>query len=537
MALDCTRAGRRRGGGGRPQPQRAPSARLVLLGVDLLTDLLQRAPDQPRYVHLGDPDLLGDLRLRQSLEEAQVENHALPFIENAEPWREHRAVLRHVVLVLQRADRLERIELLPIVVPPPPVESESERVSAAGLECLEHLLLLHACSLRELGDRWRTCELDGQLLDELRQLNVELLEPARDAHRPALVAEVALDLADDVRRRVGRELDAAVDVEPVDRLDQPDRADLDEVIELLAAIGIPSRERAHERHVPLDQLFARLQVAVFVVAAQQNLVVVQLLPPSRCSSRFVSSTQCEPSRSSTCDGVTTASRIRPRPSSSPLPRVRRAPGRTARRRPELAVLDARTVTSRPSLGRVEQRVECELEVFESLEGEVEPRGEAAQHEMRDAVKASRQRRQISSAVIPPSGPLRTNNLPPVSQVSARSRLRTRIGLMTRRRPRRHPHRGRPPAPERCRRRAGRAPDESRLLAMDAGGNGRRAVAKLRVVRAPRAHRGGPRQHAVRASASRPPTTTVFVRHRCGLRTAARRAETPSPWRWPGVNRQ
>jgi hypothetical protein len=44
---------------------------------------------------------------------------------------------------------------------------------------------------------------------------------------------VALDLADDVGRRVRRELDATVDVEAVDRLDQADRADLDEIVELL----------------------------------------------------------------------------------------------------------------------------------------------------------------------------------------------------------------------------------------------------------------------------------------------------------------
>src|SRR6266516_4067736 len=63
----------------------------------------------------------------------------------------------------------------------------------------------------------------------LQELNVQLLQAARHPHRPALVAEVALDLADDVRRRVGRQLDPSVEVEAVDRLDQADRADLDEV--------------------------------------------------------------------------------------------------------------------------------------------------------------------------------------------------------------------------------------------------------------------------------------------------------------------
>src|SRR6476661_4084641 len=215
--------------------------------------------------------------------------------------------------MLQRADRFERIKLLPVIAPTASRRERERGVSATGLECLEHLLLFHACSLGELGDRWRTCELDGQLLDELRQLNVELLEPARDAYRPALVAEVALDLPADVRRRIRREREAAVDVETIERLDQPDRTDLDEVIELLAAVGITARERTNERHVPLDQLFARLQVAAFVVPAQQDFVgLVQLLPPFTVSSRFVSSTHCEPSRSSTRTESQTAARIRPR---------------------------------------------------------------------------------------------------------------------------------------------------------------------------------------------------------------------------------
>src|SRR5438046_3392447 len=125
------------------------------------------------------------------------------------------------------------------------------------------------------------------------------MKPGPTAHRPAPVGEMPLDASDDVRRRVGGQLDAAVDVESVDRLDQPNRPDLDEVVELLAAIGVSSRERTHERHVPLDQLFACLQIAVLVVAAQQNLVgLVQPSPPFTVSSRFVNSTHCEPSRSS-----------------------------------------------------------------------------------------------------------------------------------------------------------------------------------------------------------------------------------------------
>ena len=242
----------------------------LLVRRDLVADLLQRPPDQARDVHLRDPDLLCDLALRQPVEEAQVEDPALALVEHAEAGREHGAILRDRVLVLLGAERLERIELA-VLVGAAGRERE-RRVGAARLERLEHELLLDAGSLGELGNRRRAPELDGLVLDDLRELDVQLLEAARNAHGPALVAEVALDLADDVRRRVRRQLDAAVDVEAVDRLDQADAADLDEVVELLAPVGVAAGERADEREVLLDQLLARGEVALLVVAAQQHLV-------------------------------------------------------------------------------------------------------------------------------------------------------------------------------------------------------------------------------------------------------------------------
>src|SRR4029453_6891432 len=101
-------------------------------------------------------------------------------------------------------------------------------------------------------------------------------------------------------------------VEAVDRLDQPDRADLDEILELLAAVRVAPRERAHERHVLLDQLLPRLEVAVLVVAAQQGLVV----DPRHAAAaiRLLSSTQAPPSRSSISWLSQTVSRTRCRSS-------------------------------------------------------------------------------------------------------------------------------------------------------------------------------------------------------------------------------
>jgi hypothetical protein len=53
---------------------------------------------------------------------------------------------------------------------------------------------------------------------------------------------VALDLADDVRRGVGGERDLARELEAVDRLDQPDRANLLDVLERLATAGVAAGE-------------------------------------------------------------------------------------------------------------------------------------------------------------------------------------------------------------------------------------------------------------------------------------------------------
>src|SRR5205807_1623865 len=170
------------------------------------------------------------------------------------------------------ANRLEWIEIL-LAVAAATGRERKRRIRASRLERLEYVFLGRARRLGELGDRRRPAELNRQLLHQARQLHVQLLQAARHAHRPTLVTKVALDLADDVRSRIGRQLDASLQVEAVNRLDQPDGADLDEIFELLTAVRVPPSERAHERHVLLDQLLARVQVTLLVVLAQEDLVV------------------------------------------------------------------------------------------------------------------------------------------------------------------------------------------------------------------------------------------------------------------------
>ncbi len=100
----------------------------------------------------------------------------------------------------------------------------------------------------------------GQLGRGRGERQPQLLQPARHAHRPALVAEVPLDLTDDRRGRVGGELHATVRVEAVDGLDQPDGGDLREVVQRLAAVAEPACQVLDERQVHAHQPVAQLRV-------------------------------------------------------------------------------------------------------------------------------------------------------------------------------------------------------------------------------------------------------------------------------------
>src|SRR2546423_14810689 len=88
---------------------RAPD---VFVVGDLGADLLERAADQPRHVHLRDADLLRDLRLGQPVEEAQLQDLAFALVERAESRGENGPVLRDLALVLDRPDRFQWIEIV-----------------------------------------------------------------------------------------------------------------------------------------------------------------------------------------------------------------------------------------------------------------------------------------------------------------------------------------------------------------------------------------------------------------------------------------
>src|ERR687896_1726857 len=82
---------------------------------------------------------------------------------------------------------------------------------------------------------------------------MQLLKSPRHPNGPPLVAEVALELSDDGRCCVGRELDLPLEIEPLDRLQQTDGADLDEVLKQLAAVAKAPREELHQPYVLIDK--------------------------------------------------------------------------------------------------------------------------------------------------------------------------------------------------------------------------------------------------------------------------------------------
>jgi hypothetical protein len=63
------------------------------------------------------------------------------------------------------------------------------------------------------------------------------LQPAWHFDRPALVPKIALDLANDRRRRKGGEFQPTLRLETLDCLEQADVSDLNDIFERLATIG------------------------------------------------------------------------------------------------------------------------------------------------------------------------------------------------------------------------------------------------------------------------------------------------------------
>ncbi len=216
------------------------------------------------------PELGGDLRLRHLPVEAELDDAPLALVQGSEPFGHDGSVRDAVECFVVEAERLRQRVLA--TVADGRVE-RTQRVRVRRVERVDHLFLVGPGRLGELGHRRRAAELSGEVVEHARELHPELLEPPGDVHRPGSVAEVTPDLAEHRRHRERGELDTSVDVEALDGVDQPDGAHLDEVLERLAAPGVPRRERSHEGQQLGEHTVSGLTVAVTMVGDQQGLNV------------------------------------------------------------------------------------------------------------------------------------------------------------------------------------------------------------------------------------------------------------------------
>jgi hypothetical protein len=150
-------------------------------------------------------------------------------------------------------------------------------VTLGSVHGLQHLFVAGLDPLSDLLDRRRMAELRRQLRHRPLHLQDSLLDVAGDVNRPAPVAEVPLELAEDGRDGEGREGGAALRIEAIDGLDESDACHLDEIVEGLCPAGVAGGEPPGQRHEAFDELLADNRRMILRVALEQTPLVDQLL--------------------------------------------------------------------------------------------------------------------------------------------------------------------------------------------------------------------------------------------------------------------
>ena len=157
--------------------------------------------------------------------------------------------------------------------------SDSVRRASSACRASETSSSSRLEALGDLGDRRGSAQLVAQLRGRLVHRHRPLLEHRCGSRSvPDAVAEVAPKLAEDGRRRVGGERRAAVGIEAVQRLNQPEACDLDQVVERLGASAISESQGPCQRQKAPDQLLLQDGVAGRCVAAQKRLLIESTIP-------------------------------------------------------------------------------------------------------------------------------------------------------------------------------------------------------------------------------------------------------------------
>src|ERR1700678_2803861 len=109
----------------------------------------------------------------------------------------------------------------------------------------------------QVGLGWHAPEFLGQLPGRRPGSHSQVLDGPGDVNLPALVPEVALDLAGNVRVSIGRQRAANGRVEVVDRRDQANIAHLHQVFSRLRAVPIALDAGPDQVTVPANEHIAR----------------------------------------------------------------------------------------------------------------------------------------------------------------------------------------------------------------------------------------------------------------------------------------
>ena len=224
-----------------------------------------RPAQDPRHLHLGDADLLGDLRLGQVLDEAQRQHLALALRELTRGGARPSPGRRPACSAGSSSPNVST------TMPPSPSPSScgasSEdawwaRAVSSDSSTSSTLSSRYSASSWHRG---RPPRLRAQPLLRLLDLDRPLLRTTGHVHRPAEVAEVALELAQDRRHRERRERRAPAAVIPVHGLDQTQARHLQQIVERLAGAAVASGQLASQGQETLNQLLA--SAAVIAAAA------------------------------------------------------------------------------------------------------------------------------------------------------------------------------------------------------------------------------------------------------------------------------
>src|SRR5215216_6835210 len=249
---------------------------------------------------LRDPELMGHLGPAQVAHEPEIDDLALALPQNVEGARQQQALVAQVGRLLRR---LVEPALLRPAVEPLLVEDSRDlrrvRVELPGY----------------LGWRRAPPERRAQLRLAAQDAPPQLVQRPREPDRTGPVPQMAPDLTHDGGHRVRGELSAALEVEAVDGVDEPDRAGLEQVVVVLAAL-VAMGEGLDERQVHLDQLLARTDIAVLAVGAEQAGRRRRFFAPGELSARVfhrLAPAQCPYTTQTPCGSKRRTGEISPIP--------------------------------------------------------------------------------------------------------------------------------------------------------------------------------------------------------------------------------